>query len=167
MSKLFLGKVVLVTGASSGIGRATAVAFAREGAKVVVAARRVAESEATVRLIEAAGGSGYYVQTDVSKSVQVQNLVARTIEHYGALDVAVNNAGQDPDAFMPVHKYDEARWPRLAPRSSPATFCRWMVPLSCPRPIAESDATLPLQWITGIAFPPGLSPPLASKRLLS
>src|SRR5215471_11013838 len=96
---LFRDKVALVTGASSGIGRATAVAFAREGAKVVVAARRVEQSEETVRLIEAAGGSGLFVRTDVSKSAEVQALVARAVEHYGALDIAVNNAGQDPDAF--------------------------------------------------------------------
>ena len=113
MGELFEGKVALVTGASSGIGRATAIAFARGGAKVVVAARRVAESEETVRLIEAAGGSALFVQTDVSKSPQVQALVARTIEHYGALDIAVNNAGQDPDAYAPVHKYDEALWDRI------------------------------------------------------
>ena len=108
MAEAFAGMVVLVTGAGSGIGRATAILFAREGAKVVVAARRVRESEQTVEQIRAIGGDAFFVQTDVSKSSQVQQLIARTVEHYGALHIAVNNAGQDPETFTPIAKYDEA-----------------------------------------------------------
>jgi len=72
--KNFKNKVVLVTGASSGIGRATAFAFAKEGAKVVVAARRVKEGEETVELIKKAGGEGLFIQTDVTQEKQVKNL---------------------------------------------------------------------------------------------
>ena len=124
MGKSFDGKTVLVTGASSGIGRATAIAFAREGAKVVVAARRVKESGETVRQIEAVGGDAYFVRTDVSQSPDVQALVARTIERYGALNIAVNNAGIDPEAFMPIAKYDEAIWDRVIERRTGRKFVK-------------------------------------------
>ena len=91
--KDFEDKVVLVTGASSGIGRATAIAFAKEGAKVVVAARRINEGEETVTLIKKAGGEGIFIQTDISQEKQVKNLVEKTVETYHGLDSAFNNAG--------------------------------------------------------------------------
>ena len=89
----FQGKVALVTGGTSGIGRATAIAFAKEGAKVVVAGRRAAEGEETVRQIRGKGGEALFVPTDVSQEAQVKNLVGRTLEQFGRLDFAFNNAG--------------------------------------------------------------------------
>jgi NAD(P)-dependent dehydrogenase (short-subunit alcohol dehydrogenase family) len=93
MSKAFENKVVLITGGTSGIGRATAVAFAKEGAKVVVSGRRKAEGAETVTLVEKAGGQGLFVQADVSDEEQVKKLVETTVSHFGRLDVAFNNAG--------------------------------------------------------------------------
>ena len=87
------GKVALITGASSGIGKATALAFAREGATVVVAARREAETEATARQIREAGGRATASATDVSSDAQVRALVETAIRTYGRLDIAFNNAG--------------------------------------------------------------------------
>jgi NAD(P)-dependent dehydrogenase (short-subunit alcohol dehydrogenase family) len=89
----FAGKVVLVTGGSSGIGRATAIKFGERGAKVVVANRREKEGEETVEMIKKAGGEGIFVQTDVRIASQVENMVTRTVEKYGRLDIAFNNAG--------------------------------------------------------------------------
>src|ERR1700716_2027984 len=98
----FQGKVALVTGGTSGIGRAAAVAYAREGARVVVAGRRAAEGEETVRLLRAQGGEGFFVTTDVSKAAQVKELVERTLQKFGRLDIAFNNAGieQVPLPFL-------------------------------------------------------------------
>ena len=98
--RMFDGKVALVTGGSSGMGRTTAVAFAREGAKVVVASRREDEGQETVRLIEVAGSKGLFVQADVSKAVEVEALVAQTAETFGSLDIAFNNAGVEGETAM-------------------------------------------------------------------
>ncbi len=93
MNGMYEGKVAVVTGAASGIGRATAIAFAREGAKVVVADVGVEGGQETVCQIEREGGEAILVQTDVSKDEEVEGMVAATIAAYGKLDVAFNNAG--------------------------------------------------------------------------
>jgi NAD(P)-dependent dehydrogenase (short-subunit alcohol dehydrogenase family) len=89
----FTGKVVLVTGGTSGIGAVTAKLFAAEGAKVVVCGRRQPEGEAVVKAITAAGGTATFVTADVAKEKDVENLIATTLKTYGRLDVAFNNAG--------------------------------------------------------------------------
>ena len=89
----FTGKVVLLTGGSSGIGRATAVKFGERGARVVVASRREKEGKETVEMIKKAGGEAMFVQTDVRIAAQVENMVQQTVERYGRLDIAFNNAG--------------------------------------------------------------------------
>jgi NAD(P)-dependent dehydrogenase (short-subunit alcohol dehydrogenase family) len=86
-------KVAIVTGASSGIGRAAAIAFAAAGAKVVVVARRVDKGEETVALIQATGGEATFVQADVTKAADVEAMVQQTMDTYGRLDCAFNNAG--------------------------------------------------------------------------
>ncbi len=93
MSMTFSGQVALVTGAAAGIGRATALAFAREGLKVVAADLDVAGGEATVQEIRAAGGEAIFVPCNVTRDADVQQLMARTLEAYGRLDYAFNNAG--------------------------------------------------------------------------
>jgi NAD(P)-dependent dehydrogenase (short-subunit alcohol dehydrogenase family) len=92
-NQLFAGKVVLVTGGNAGIGRATAVAFARHGAHVVVSGRRKAEGEESVAIIKKVGGKGLFVQADVSREEDIAALVDRTVDHFGRLDIAFNNAG--------------------------------------------------------------------------
>jgi NAD(P)-dependent dehydrogenase (short-subunit alcohol dehydrogenase family) len=86
-------KVAIVTGGNSGIERATAIALAREGAKVTVAGRRASEGEETVRLIKEAGSDAIFVKTDVAIENDVRSLVEKTVDTFGRLDYAVNNAG--------------------------------------------------------------------------
>jgi NAD(P)-dependent dehydrogenase (short-subunit alcohol dehydrogenase family) len=93
MSTELQNKVALVTGGTTGIGRDTAVLFAKAGAKVVVSGRREREGQETSNLIRAAGGDGLFVKSDVSKSSDVQSLVQKTVEKFGGLDIAFNNAG--------------------------------------------------------------------------
>ena len=109
--KRFEGRVVLVTGASSGIGRETAVAFGREGARVVVTGRRREQLDETLREIRAARGDGYAVTGDVSKSADVRRMVDAAVTTYGRLDCAFNNAGiEGGKAFVATADYDEAIW---------------------------------------------------------
>ncbi len=89
----FTAKVALVTGGSSGIGRATAIKFGERGARVVVANRRQKEGMETVEMIRKAGGEAMFVQTDVRIASQVENMVNQTVKRYGRLDIAFNNAG--------------------------------------------------------------------------
>ena len=86
-------KVAIVTGGSSGIGRVTAIALAKRGVKITVAARRVKEGEETVRLVEEAGSEGIFVKTDVANEDDIRSLVERSTKSYGRLDYAFNNAG--------------------------------------------------------------------------
>jgi NAD(P)-dependent dehydrogenase (short-subunit alcohol dehydrogenase family) len=102
-------KVALVTGGNSGIGRASAVLFALEGAKVVIAARRQEEGEEVVKEIRAAGGEAIFVKTDVTKAESCENAVAKTVEAFGKLDVAFNNAGIESFGKK-VAETDEETW---------------------------------------------------------
>ena len=111
------GKVVLVTGGSSGIGRASALAFAREGAKVVVNANMNIEGgEETVRLIKESGGDAIFVKADASKVAEVDTMIQKTVKAYGRLDCAFNNAGvvdvPTTSAFIPTKTadYTEKEW---------------------------------------------------------
>ena len=87
------GKIALITGAGSGIGRASALTFAREGAKVAVADKQVDGGQETVRMVEAAGGTASFIEVDVSDVASVEAMVNATVETYGRIDCAYNNAG--------------------------------------------------------------------------
>ncbi|HML24621.1 MAG TPA: glucose 1-dehydrogenase [Aggregatilinea sp.] len=106
------GKTALVTGASSGIGRSTALLFAQQGANVVVSDVDVPGGEETVRLIKEAGGNAIFVCCDVSNAEDVKALIRRTVDTYGRLDCAVNNAGI-LGRFVPTAQYDEAMFDQI------------------------------------------------------
>jgi len=107
----FEGKVALVTGGTSGIGKATAIAFARAGAKVVLSGRREKEGEAVVREIKKLGGEAAFVRTDVAKDADVKKMVDFTVEKFGKLDIAFNNAGVEWNG--PLDQATEAEYRRI------------------------------------------------------
>lgn len=112
MSALLENKIALITGASSGIGRDTALVMASHGAKVVVAARREADLAETVSLIESAGGTASYAVTDVSDGAQVQRAVQHTVSTYGGLNAAFNNAGiLEPNTHL--HEVEDDDFDRI------------------------------------------------------
>lgn len=108
--KSLKNKVIIVTGASSGLGAATARRLAADGAKVVLAARRNDKGEAILSEIKAAGGEGIFVQTDVTKTADIKALVAAATERFGGLDGAFNNAGITGPTLTPIADIDEAGW---------------------------------------------------------
>jgi len=105
------GKVAVVTGGTSGIGRETAVLFARRGVTVVVAGRREVEGQQTVDLIAEAGGQGIFVKTDVSRAADAKALIDKAVETYGRLDYAFNNAGIE-GSWTPIAEQAEEDWDR-------------------------------------------------------
>lgn len=105
-------KVALITGGGSGIGRASCLLFAREGAKVVIADYVAEGGNETVRQIKAAGGEAVFVQADVSKSADVQSMIATTVKTYGRIDVLFNNAGIEGPSVK-LANYKEEDWDRV------------------------------------------------------
>jgi len=99
------GKVGVVTGGGTGIGRATALAMARAGAAVVIGNRDAAKGEEVVGLIRQAGGRAVFLKTDVSRPADAEALVRRAVEEFGRLDLAFNNAGMDGQQ-VPLHQQD-------------------------------------------------------------
>ena len=97
----YTGLVALVTGATSGIGEATAKAYAAAGAKVVVSGRRAEKGQGVVDAITSAGGTATFIQADTSDEAQVKQLVEQTVATYGGLNVAFNNAGVEGDVMIP------------------------------------------------------------------
>ena len=109
----FAGKAAFVTGAASGIGRATALAFAREGASVVVADISEQGNQETARTIEELGSRAIAVRCDVTRTEDVKAALDKTVEAFGRLDFAFNNAGIEPRKPAPTAEYEEEEWNRI------------------------------------------------------
>ena len=107
------GSVIIVTGASSGLGEATARRCAEEGARVVLAARREDKGKAVVQQIEAAGGEAIFVRTDVTVRADVEALIEKAVGTYGRLDGAVNNAGVTGPVMTPIADVEDDQWDEL------------------------------------------------------
>ena len=112
MSGILDGKVALITGASSGIGRATARIFAREGARLVLADVAEDGGQETLQTVKDMGAEAIFVKTDVSKSAEVDRMVATAVSTYGRLDCAFNNAGIGGRGAL-THEYTEDEWNRV------------------------------------------------------
>ncbi|CAB4926504.1 unannotated protein [freshwater metagenome] len=103
------GKVVIITGAGSGLGRESAIELAKEGSRIAVADVNLAGAQETVATITAAGGDAFALEADVSKSASVQQMIAGVLDHYGTIDILVNNAGV-VGQLLPVHEVTEESW---------------------------------------------------------
>lgn len=123
-------KVAVITGAGSGFGRGTALLFAREGARVVVADRDEAAAEATAEAIRQAGGEAWAVRVDVTDPEAVETLVAGTAARYGRIDVLHNNAGV-PMPFTPLEEVSLEQWERIFRVNVTGVFlgCRAVIPV--------------------------------------
>jgi len=108
----FNEKVVIVTGGGLGIGQTTAIEFAKEGATVVIANRNEREGNETVRLIKDMNNKAIFIKTDVTKEVDVKNLVEQTVNKFGRLDYAFNNAGVEQTP-MPLNEQTEELYNRV------------------------------------------------------
>lgn len=128
MVRRLTGKASLITGAGSGIGRAMAVLFAREGAQVLAADRTRDAAEETVRLIRDVGGTAEAMQTDVSRSEEVQAMIAACLESFGRIDVLCNNAGIG--STQTVVDTSEELWSRVFDVNVFGTFlgCKYAIP---------------------------------------
>jgi NAD(P)-dependent dehydrogenase (short-subunit alcohol dehydrogenase family) len=113
MSGTLDGKVALVTGGASGIGRATALTFAREGAKLVIADMNVDGGQQTVHMITEQGGDATFVRVDVSHAAEVQAMISKAVETYGRLDFDHNNAGILGTPFIGMTECTEAEWNQI------------------------------------------------------
>ncbi len=114
------GKIAVITGSGRGLGRAMALAYAREGASVVVAARSADEIAETVWLIEESGHKAYAIQTDVRDAAQVDTLASQTISHFGGVHIVVNSAGIG--LRMPFQETSEAMWDSVVDTLLKGTF---------------------------------------------
>jgi NAD(P)-dependent dehydrogenase (short-subunit alcohol dehydrogenase family) len=112
MPGILEGKVALITGAGSGIGRASAKIFAREGAQLVIADVVAEAARETLEAVKQAGAKAICLNADVSKSSDVDSAVARTVAEFGRLDCAFNNAGIEGEPAL-THKCSEANWNRV------------------------------------------------------
>lgn len=157
----FTDKVVLVTGGSTGIGRATSLAFARQGAAVVIG--DVDErSEETVAQIEQAGGTGLFVRTDVSASSEVEALVQRTVDSFGGLHVAFNNAGVLPPT-APLAEMGESEWDEIIAVDLKGVFLAMKHEITHML-TAGGGAIVNTASIAGMIADPGMSPYVAAKH---
>ena len=107
------GKVAIITGGNSGVGAATAKLFAKEGAKVIITARREGPLEDVAKEIREAGGEVLPVATDISKKGDADKLVAKAVEVYGKFDILVNNAGVLEEGLKPIDRFTDEDLDRI------------------------------------------------------
>jgi NAD(P)-dependent dehydrogenase (short-subunit alcohol dehydrogenase family) len=157
----FTGKVVLVTGGATGIGRATSLAFARQGATVVIGDVDDRAAEA-VRLIDDAGGTGLFVRTDVTIATDVDRLVKTAVDTYGGLHVAFNNAGVLPPTG-PLLDQTEADWDKTIAVDLKGVFLALKYEIAH-MVTAGGGAIVNTASIAGVIADPGMSPYVAAKH---
>ena len=162
MTQQFSGKVALVTGGASGLGRASAIALAQEGAKVAVSDVSVSEGETTARMISAAGGQAIFVRADVTNSAEVEALVQETAKTFGRLDLALNNAGID-GARARTADYPEDIWHQVININLTGVFLclKFELPLMVKQ---GSGVIINISSVAGVTGFPGHAAYTASKH---
>lgn len=158
----FKGKVALITGAGNGIGRATAVGFARGGAKVVVVDRDATGGEGTAGIIRQQSGEALFIAADVTKSADVQAYVKATLDTYGAIDCFHNNAGIE-GAVAPTAEYDEAMFDAVMGVNVKGVFLglRHVLPVMLKQ---QRGAIVNTASVAGLVGTPGMPAYVASKH---
>jgi NAD(P)-dependent dehydrogenase (short-subunit alcohol dehydrogenase family) len=158
----FKGKVALITGAGNGIGRATAVGFARNGAKVVVVDRDTAGGEATAGVIRQQGGEALFVAADVTNSADVQAYVKAALDRFGSIDCFHNNAGIE-GKVAPTHEYDEAVFDAVMSVNVKGVFLglRHVLPVMIAQ---KRGAVVNTASVAGLMASPGMPAYVASKH---
>jgi NAD(P)-dependent dehydrogenase (short-subunit alcohol dehydrogenase family) len=162
MNMDFTGKVALITGGGGGIGRATALAFAKAGAKVVVVDRDAAAGEATAGIIKQQGGEAKFVAADVTKSADVANYVKETLDTYGRVDCFFNNAGIE-GKVAPTADYDEAMFDQVIGVNVKGVFLglRHVLPVLLKQ---KSGSVVNTASVAGLVATPGMPAYVASKH---
>jgi NAD(P)-dependent dehydrogenase (short-subunit alcohol dehydrogenase family) len=157
----FTGKVAFVTGAASGIGRAAALAFGREGACVVVADVSEQGNQETARMIEERGGRALAILCDVTRPEDVQAALDKGVATFGRLDVAFNNAGIEPKKPAPAADYDEEEWKRILDVNLRGVFLcmKYEIPLILKQGGGAIVNTSSGAGVIGIKGSPGTSTP--------
>jgi NAD(P)-dependent dehydrogenase (short-subunit alcohol dehydrogenase family) len=158
------GKVALVTGGSSGIGKAVCLKYAEKGAKVVLAARRALEGEETAQLIRDQGGEALFVQTDISNSGEVDQLISTCVSTYGGIDFACNNAGIE-GPIGPLIDYDEDELDRVINVNIKGT---WYCMRAEIRQMIQQNvgSIVNVGSVLGLMSLPGAGPYIASKHAM-
>ena len=158
----FKGKVALITGGGNGIGRATAVGFARDGARVVAVDRDTAGGEGTVGIIRQQGGEALFVAADVTKSADVQAYVKAALDAYGTIDCFHNNAGIEGNV-APTAEYDEAMFDTVMSVNVKGVFLglRHVLPVMLKQ---KRGAIVNTASVAGLVASPGMPAYVASKR---
>jgi NAD(P)-dependent dehydrogenase (short-subunit alcohol dehydrogenase family) len=160
------GKVALVTGGGSGIGRASALAFAREGAKVIIADVTVKGGQETVQMVKQAGGEAIFVKADVSVAAEVEELIKKGVGAYGSLDCAFNNAGINSPTWFKTAEYTEEVWDRIININLKGV---WLcMKYEIPQMLRQGKgAIVNTSSSNGLVGAPGQSPYVASKHGVS
>jgi len=156
------GKVVLITGGGSGIGRATALAFARKGAITAIDDVAIEPGNETARMVVRGGGEAVFIPCDVSKATEVNAMINKVVEHYGRLDYAVNNAGIE-SSIIPIADYPEDDWHKIVGINLTGV---WLcMKYEIPKMLKQGGgAIVNTASVGGLIGLPGISPYIAAKH---
>jgi NAD(P)-dependent dehydrogenase (short-subunit alcohol dehydrogenase family) len=119
----FHDKIVFISGSSSGIGKAAALSFVKQGAKVILSSRNIKSNESLVNDIKSMGGDALFVPADFSKSSDIEYAIQTGIEHFGGLDIAINNAGIEGTPNIKTADYEEAVWDEVIAVNLKGVWC--------------------------------------------